>query len=73
VEGRKLFYLPPYSLNLSPIEEEFSKIERFLRQIGTRTREVLVETVGKALDEVSGNDARDFLAHCGQRTLAQHL
>jgi hypothetical protein len=36
----------------------------------TRTREALVESVGKALDVVSTNDARGFFVHCGYRTLA---
>jgi transposase len=40
--GCELLYLPPYSPNLSPIEEAFSKIKRFLRQISAQTREVLV-------------------------------
>ncbi|MDP8926881.1 MAG: transposase [Actinomycetota bacterium] len=30
----ELLYLPPHSPNLIPIEEAFSKIKRFLRQIG---------------------------------------
>jgi transposase len=30
----ELLYLPPCSPNLSPIEEVFSKIKRFLHQIG---------------------------------------
>jgi transposase len=37
--GCELLYLPPYSPNLSPIEEAFSKIKRFLSQIGVQTRE----------------------------------
>jgi transposase len=32
--GCELLYLPPCSPNLSPIEEVFSKIKRFLHQIG---------------------------------------
>jgi transposase len=32
--GCELLYLPPCSTNLSPIEEVFSKIKRFLHQIG---------------------------------------
>lgn len=40
--GCELLYLPPYSPNLSPIEEAFSKIKRFLRQISAQTREALV-------------------------------
>jgi hypothetical protein len=33
--------------------------------IGVRTREVLVEAIGEALDAVSARDADDFFTHCG--------
>ncbi len=49
-KGCELLYLPPYSPDFNPIEEAFSKIKGFLRQIGARTRAVLVEAIGKALD-----------------------
>ena len=55
-EGCELLYLPPYSPDLNPIEESFSKIKRFLRKAGARTREALVEAMGKALEAVSAND-----------------
>ncbi len=47
IEGRgcKLLYLPPYSPDFNPIEEAFSRIKGFLRQIGARTREALVEAL----------------------------
>ena len=63
--GCKLLYLPPYSPDLNPIEEAFSKVKGLLRVIGARTKEVLVEAIGKALDEVNTWDARSFFTHCG--------
>ena len=39
--GCELLYLPPYSPDLNPIEEAFSKVKWLLRGIGPRTREVL--------------------------------
>lgn len=70
IEGRgcELLYLPPYSPDYNPIEEAFSKIKGFLREVGARTREALVEAVGRALDAVSAKDARGFFAHCGYST-----
>jgi transposase len=41
--GCELLYLPPYSPDLNPIEEAFSKIKALLRRAGARTRETLVE------------------------------
>ena len=73
IEGRgcELLYLPPYSPDFNPIEEAFSKIKGFVRQIGARTRETLVEAIGKALDTVTAKDACGFFVHCGYRMLVQ--
>jgi transposase len=45
VSGCELLYLPPYSPDLNPIEEAFSKVKRLLRVIGARTKEALVEAI----------------------------
>ncbi len=41
VEGRgcELVYLPPYSPDLNPIEEAFSKVKGLMRRAKARTRE----------------------------------
>lgn len=36
-----------------------------LRVIGARTKEALVESIGKALDAVGAQDARGFFTRCG--------
>ena len=71
--GCKLLYLPPYSPDLNPIEEAFSKIKRILRKAEARSREALVETMGRALDAVTSRDARGFFELCGYRVLGQSL
>jgi transposase len=71
--GCKLLYLPPYSPDLNPLEEAFSKIKRLLRVIGARTKEALVEAIGKALDKVGAPDAQGFFTHCGYHGLEQQL
>ena len=73
IEGRgcELVYLPAYSPDLNPIEEALSKIKHLLRRIGARTKEALVEVMGRALGAVSARDARGFFAHCGYRIPAQ--
>jgi transposase len=63
--GYQLLYLPPYSPDLNPIEEAFSKVKRLLRAIGARTKEALVEAIGKELDVVGPWGARGFFTHCG--------
>ena len=71
--GCQLLYLPPYSPDLNPIEEAFSKVKRLLRVIGARTKEALVEAIGKALDAVSVKDAKGFFTYCGYRGVEQQL
>jgi transposase len=69
--GCKLLYLPPYSPDFSPIEEAFSKVKCLIRNAEARSREALVEAMGKALDAVTGRDARSFFEHCGYCALGQ--
>jgi len=65
--GCELLFLAPYSPDLNPIEEAFSKVKRLLRVIGARTEEALVEAIGKALDAITNRDTKGFFAHCGYR------
>ncbi len=69
IEGRgcELLYLPPYSPDLNPIEEAFAKVKALLRRAGARTREALIEAMGRALDAVTATDARGFFEHRGYR------
>jgi transposase len=73
--GCTLIYLPPSEAppDLNPIEEAFSKIKRFLREMRARVRGALVEAIGRALEAVSARGAESFLEHCGYRTLTQRL
>ncbi len=75
VEGRgcELAYLPPYSPDLNPIEQAFSKVKGLLRKAQARTRGALVGAMGRALDAVTANDARGFFGHCGYRAVDQLL
>ena len=51
--GCELLYLPPYSPDFNPIEQAFSKIKGLLRRVEARTREALIEAMGRALSAVS--------------------
>jgi transposase len=70
---RALLYLPPYSPDLNPIEQAFSKIKGLLRKAEARTLEALIEAIGQALSAVSVRDARGFFGHCGYRLMDQPL
>jgi len=69
--GCELVYLPPYSPDMNPIEEAFAKVKGLMRRAEARTREALVETMGKALGAVSARDARGFFEHGGYRAMGQ--
>ena len=75
IEGRgcEIMYLPPYSPDLNPIEQAFSKIKEILRRAEARTREALIEAMGQALCAVTVADSRGFFAHCGYRVMGQLL
>jgi len=69
--GCELVYLPPYSPDLNPIEQAFSKVKGLLRKTEARTREALIEAIGQALEAVTVRDARGFIWHCGYRPMDQ--
>ena len=73
IEGRgcELLYLPPYSPDLNPIEEAFSKIKGLMRKAEARSREALLEALGAAISALSAQDARRFFEHCGYRAMVQ--
>jgi hypothetical protein len=48
-------------------------VKGLLRRAGARTREALIEAMGKALDAVTAQDARGYFEHCGYRSTAQPL
>ncbi len=55
---------PAYSPDYNPIELMWSKVKSFLRKVGARTPEALVEAIGDALAKVTKKDATHWLAHC---------
>jgi transposase len=69
IEKRRceLLCLPPYSPDLNPIEESFSKIKGILRKAEARTREALVGAMDAAISAVTARDDRGFFKHCGYR------
>jgi transposase len=65
--GCELLYLPPYSPDMNPIEEAFSKVKGILRKAQARTRETLIEAMGPALASVGPSDAHGYFEHRGYR------
>ncbi len=63
--GCRLWFVPPYSPDFSPIELAFAKIKTILRSIGARTVEALEAAIAAALRQISAADAAAFFRHCG--------
>ncbi len=70
--GCELLFLPAYSPDFSPIEEAFSKLKTLLRKEKARTKEALVEAMGRSLDAITPKDAKGWFGHCGY-AVAQSL
>jgi transposase len=71
--GCELIYLPPYSPDFNPIEEAFSKIKALVRKAEARTREALVEAIGRGISMVTAEDTQGYFDHCGYTTPVQLL
>jgi transposase len=65
--GAGLLYLPPYSPDLNPIEEMWSKVKQHLRSAAPRTHDDLIDAMGEALRDVTAGDARGYFGHVGRR------
>jgi transposase len=63
--GASLFYLPPYSPDLNPIEQFFSKLKALLRKAAARTVKELWSVIGTCLKLFLPRECAAFLTHCG--------
>ncbi len=69
--GAELRYLPPYSPDLNPIEQVFSKIKQLLRSLARCTKDALWHSMQSVLDAVTPTDAANCYRHAGY-TLHDH-
>lgn len=63
--GAWLFYLPPYSPDLNPIEMAFAKLKALLRRTAARTRRTLWDGIAAALDAFTATECCNLFAHAG--------
>lgn len=63
--GAELLYLPPYSPDLNPIENMWSKVKQLLRGMEMRTYDALEKGIANALDLVCASDAHGWFKNCG--------
>jgi transposase len=65
--GAELRYLPPYSPDLNPIEQFFSKLKALLRKAAARTLDTLIAAIANILAVVTAQECSNYLADKGYR------
>lgn len=66
--GASVWYLPPYSPDLNPIEKLWSKVKAWLRRVAARTVDGLIQAVEDALRAVKPNECLNYFRSCGYAT-----
>ncbi len=66
--GALLIFLPPYSPDMNPIEQAFSKLKTLLRKANARTREQLEACIAKLLDQITPAECANFFREAGYST-----
>jgi len=65
--GATLLFLPPYSPDLNPIENAFSKFKWLLKSGPARSVGALWDACGKLLERFSETECRNYIRHAGYR------
>jgi transposase len=63
--GAELRYLPPYSPDLNPIENAFSKLKAILRKAAARSVDDLWAVIGEAISAFTEGECRNFFQAAG--------
>lgn len=66
--GAKLFFLPPYSPDLNPIEQAFSKLKTLLRKENARTIAQTETCIATLLDRITPQECANYFKDAGYST-----
>ena len=64
-KGAFVFFLAPYSPDMNPIEEAWSKVKAHLRAQAARTKNVLRESIKTAIKSITHQDILGWFTHAG--------
>jgi transposase len=67
--GAKLFFLPPYSPDLNPIEQVFAKLKALLRKADERSIEATWRRIGTLLDRFTPAECANYLRNAGYASI----
>lgn len=63
--GAKLFFLPPYSPDLNPIEQVFAKLKTLLRKAAERTVDATWRRIGALLQQFTPQECANYFRNAG--------
>lgn len=63
--GARLWYLPPYSPDLNPIEQAFAKIKHWMRSAQKRTVEDAWRHIGSLVATIEPRECSNYFANAG--------
>jgi transposase len=63
--GARLLFLPPYSPDLNPIENAFSKLKALLRKAAARSIEQLWDAIARIIQTYSPHECANYFAAAG--------
>jgi transposase len=63
--GARLIFLPPYSPDLNPIEQVFSKLKRLLRKAEARSMQTVCDAIGTILKTFQPGECAAYLRNSG--------
>ncbi len=67
--GARLFFLPPYSPDLNPIEQVFAKLKTLLRKANVRTVATTCRRIGTLLDAFPPHECANYLRNSGYASI----
>ncbi|CAN7720302.1 MULTISPECIES: IS630 family transposase [Neorhizobium] len=63
--GARLWFLPPYSPDLNPIEQAFSKIKHWMRNAQRRTIDETWRHIGNLVEAIQSDECANYLENAG--------
>lgn len=63
--GARLWFLPPYSPDLNPIEQTFAKVKHWMRMAERRTMEEAWKQVGNIVGSISPQECSNYFRNAG--------
>jgi len=67
--GARLWYLPPYSPDLNPIEQTFAKIKHWMRAAQHRSIDHICRHIGELVQTIQPLECANYFANAGYASI----